>query len=58
MRNISNKFHQGALTIKIFWVIFAGIALKLGKSWPIFTVLIHVHFCHPKQQTTGDSLNA
>lgn len=41
MKTISNKFHQGAPTIIISLVAFAGIALKL------FQVSIQVHLCHP-----------
>ena len=51
MKNISNKFHQGALTIIIFWVIFVVIALKLEEV----EVSIHIH---PLQQTTGNSFSA
>ena len=32
MKKVSNKFHQGALTIITFLLIFAGIALKLEVS--------------------------
>ena len=51
MKEISNKFYLGALTIIIFWVIFAGTALKLEEA----KVSIHVH---PLQQTTGNSFSA
>ena len=38
MNKMSDKSHQGALTIKVyFWVIFAGIALKLEKGTPTFS---------------------
>ena len=38
MNKISDKSHQGALTIILyFWVIFAGIALKLEKGTPTFS---------------------
>ena len=30
----TNKFYQGTLTIIIYLVIFAGVALKLGRRWP------------------------
>lgn len=37
MKGISNKFRQGALTIIILFVIFAGIALKSEKRRPKFS---------------------
>ena len=46
-----HKFHQGTLTIIIFWVIFAVIALKLEEV----EVSIHIH---PLHQTTGNSFSA
>ena len=42
-----NKFHEAALTIIMFWVIFAGKALKLEKLAQFFQVSIQVHRCHP-----------
>jgi len=51
VKDISNKFHHGALTIIIFWVIFAGIALKLEEV----EVSINIY---PLQQTTGNSFSA
>ena len=60
---ISSKSQQAALPITIFWVIFAGIALKkkkkkkTSKSWAN-TVLIRVHPCHPLLQTKGNGFNA
>ena len=60
---ISSKSQQAALPITIFWVIFAGIALKkkkkkkTSKSWANI-VLIRVHPCHPLLQTKGNGFNA
>ena len=36
MKKMSNKFHQGGLTIILSRRVFAGMTLKLGKSWPRF----------------------
>ena len=36
-KKISNKLHYGALTIITFWVIFAGIGLKLEKVGQTFS---------------------
>ena len=54
MMNISNKFHQEALIIITFWS-FCAHNIKTWKNWP---TSIHVHPCHPYQQTTGNSFNA
>lgn len=40
MKKISNEFGQAELTIVIFWVIFAAMALKLEKLGHPFQVLI------------------
>ena len=48
MKKTSNNFHQEALTIILYLVNFACIALKLGKLH-VFQVSIHVHLCHPLQ---------
>ena len=51
---ISSKYHQAALPITIFWVIFAVIAIKKKKktseSWAnvvLIRVRPWVHPCHP-----------
>ena len=49
---IPSKSQQAALPITIFWVIFAGIALKekTSKSWAnIVSIRVHPwgHPCHP-----------
>ena len=36
MKKISNKFHQGALTVIILLLISVDIALKLDKIEPTF----------------------
>ena len=46
MKKISNKFHQGVLTIISFLVIFAERVLKLENIAQLFQVLIHAHSCH------------
>lgn len=51
----SNKFHQGALTIVIFLVIFTGRAKNLKK---LDQVSIHDHLCHPSRQTALNSFGA
>ena len=58
MKKISNVFHQAELTLVIFWVIFAAIALKLEKLGQPFQVSIHVHPCHSLQKMTGNSFNS
>ena len=50
MKNISNKFHQGALTIIFFGGDFAGQALKLEKLDRLSQVSIHLHPCHSLQK--------
>ena len=37
MKKMSKKFYQGALSIIILTVIFAGITLKLEKADPTFS---------------------
>ena len=51
MKKISNKFHQGALTVIILLLISVDIALKLDKisyQFPIFMYKILFHVQHPK----------
>ena len=55
MKKISNEFGQAELTIVIFWVIFAAMALKLEKLGHPFQVLILVH---PLQKEARNSFNA
>ena len=60
MKKLPNKFHQGALTTKL-WLIFAGVALKREEVGTSFQVSIHVHpyhpgltiFCDPRQETVS-----
>ena len=53
MKQISNKFQQGTLTILI-----AGNAFKLEKVGPAFSIFNPCHPCHLLQQTTGNNFNA
>ena len=52
MKKMSYKF-KGALTIIIFWWVLLVLHLNLKRLALLFHILIHVHPCHPLQQTTG-----
>lgn len=58
MEKKSNKFHQGALTIVIFLVIFTGRAKNLKKLDQLCQVSIHDHLCNPSRQTALNSFGA
>ena len=60
MKNISNKFQQGALAIIIAFIGYfcRQSQLNLKNVAQRFQVSIYVHLCHPLQQMTGNSFNA
>ena len=53
---ISSKSQQAALPITIFWVIFSGIALKVGPTFSqsvfIFGVILAI-FCNRRKETVS-----
>ena len=60
VKKMSNKLHQGALTIIIFLMNFASVACNREKKQnaQFFQVSILVHPYHLLKETTGNSVNA